>query len=79
MREDTGVVDLIEWAHDATRYCHCGAHTTPIWRDGVIWLECSTLAEPPDSRLRRLLGALVPHVHEEIIDLRGDGAQVAAP
>jgi hypothetical protein len=72
MRHDSGVVDLIERASDATRFCTCGAHTTPVWRDGIVWLECATLADPPDSTVRRLLNAFVPHVHEAIVDLRED-------
>ena len=70
MRHNSGVVDLIERANDATPFCTCGAHTTPVWRDGVVWLECSTLVEPPAGRLQRLVNALAPHVHQDIVDLR---------
>jgi hypothetical protein len=74
MRHDPAVVDLIEQANDATPFCPCGAHTTPVWRDGIVWLDCSTLVEPPAGAIRRLLNAMVAHVHREIVDLREDAA-----
>ena len=68
------VVDMIERASDRTSYCPCGAHTTAVWRDGIVWLDCAKLVEPPDGAIRRLLNALIPHVHEAIVDLREDSA-----
>ena len=42
MINDRQVVELIERANDADPVCPCGRHTTPVLRDGVVWLECST-------------------------------------
>ena len=78
MTTDTGVVDLIERANDATPYCPCGSHTTPVWRDGIVWLDCAALVEPPRSAIRRLLRAIVPHVHQQVIDLRDADLPAAA-
>ena len=76
MRHTNRVVDLIERANDLTPFCSCGAHTTPVWRDGVVWLECATLVQPPAGRLQRMVNALAPHVHQEIVEL-GDAALAA--
>jgi hypothetical protein len=70
MTHDRGVVDLIERAQDSTPYCHCGSHTSPLERDGVVWLDCAKLAEPPAGTFQRLLNTLVPHIHTRIVDLR---------
>jgi hypothetical protein len=77
MLDDRTVVDLIERAHDATPYCPCGAHTTPVEHGGVIWLDCAKLAEPAGGHIQRLLHAWIPHVHREIIDLGEEGFAAA--
>jgi hypothetical protein len=78
MRHDRGVVDLIERASDANQFCHCGAHTTPVERDGIVWLDCATLVDRPEGAVRRFLNGLIPHVHREIVDLRGEDLPAAA-
>ncbi len=71
------VVDLIERANDARPFCACGSHTTPVWRDGAVWLECASLSEPREGRLRRILAAVTAptHTHERIVDVPPMGAQ----
>lgn len=71
MMHNRQIVDMIERANDDQPYCHCGRHTTAVWRDGIVWLECSSLTEPKDGRLARLLAAVTAptHVHEAIVDL----------
>jgi len=71
MIENARAVDLIERAQDANPYCACGRHTTPVWRDGAVWLECSSFTAPPEGRLHRLMmAALTPaHTHEWIVDV----------
>ncbi len=64
------IVDVIERANDAQPVCPCGWHTTAVWRDGAVWLECASLTQPRQSRLRRALAAMTPqvHTHERIVD-----------
>jgi hypothetical protein len=64
------VVDLIERANDAEPVCPCGRHTTPVWRDGAVWLECASLSQPRDGYLQRVFAALTApsHVHARIVD-----------
>ena len=73
------VVDLIERANDAQPACPCGRHTTPVWRDGAVWLECASLSQPRESWLLRIVAAVTApsHVHTRIVDappFRTDGA-----
>ena len=70
MIDNRSIVDLIERAQDARPFCPCGRHTTPVWRDGAVWLECSLVIEPSGSRLRRALAALAApaHTHVHIVD-----------
>jgi hypothetical protein len=70
MSNQTSIVDYIEDAHNRQRYCDCGRHTAPIYRDGIIWLECTSLREPPDGRIARLVRAVMGplHVHEAIVE-----------
>jgi hypothetical protein len=76
MPTNSGVIDLIERACSATPYCVCGSHTVPAWRDGIVWLDCATLVQPPAGRIQRLINSLAPHVHEPIVDL-GENAVAA--
>ena len=64
------VVDLIERANDAHPVCPCGRHTTPVWRDGAVWLECASLSQPRDGFVRRVVAALtaLAHTHIRIVD-----------
>ena len=70
MEHRNHVIDLIERTRDARPYCSCGAHTVTVVRDGIVWLDCSTLADRPRGTLRRLLHDLTPHVREAVVDLR---------
>ena len=63
MINDRHVVDLIERANDADPMCPCGRHTAPVFRDGVVWLECSYLSEPHYGRLGRLVAAATTFAH----------------
>jgi hypothetical protein len=64
--QDRQVVDMIERAHDAEPFCACGRHTTPIERDGVVWLECASLSDGHNGRLARLLAALTAPAHTRV-------------
>jgi hypothetical protein len=63
-------VDTIERANDLRPFCPCGSHTMPVWRDGAVWLECATLAEPRTGRVQRVLAAVLApaHVRDRIVD-----------
>ena len=71
MSDQTRVVDLIEKANDARPFCPCGRHTTPVWRDGVVWLECASLSERPDGVIARVVAVATSpiHVRTPIIDV----------
>ena len=71
MIDNPQVVDLIERASDAQPMCPCGRHTTPIWRDGAVWLECASLTEPPTGRLARVIATLstLAHTRARIVDV----------
>jgi len=70
MTDSRHIVDLIEQASDAQPYCACGWHTSPVWRDGVVWLDCASLNEPRHGIVRRILAAATEpaHVHFEIVN-----------
>jgi hypothetical protein len=74
------VVDLIERASDARPFCPCGRHTTPVWRDGTVWLECASLSDAHEGIIARLLAAASAPVHikSPIIDVPADGSRLAA-
>ena len=71
MSDNTQIVDLIERASDARPYCACGRHTNPVWRDGVVWIECASLSQPRDGLIARLIGAATApaHTHQPIVDV----------
>ncbi len=79
MIQNRQIVAMIERANDAQPNCPCGRHTTPVWRDGVVWLECASINEPHDGRIRRALAALTAqvHTHEWIVDAPGVADRVA--
>jgi hypothetical protein len=70
MINQTSIVDYIEDANDRQPFCECGRHTEPVYRDGVIWLECSSLRDEPTSRIGRLVRAITgpTHVHEPLVE-----------
>ena len=71
MLDRNSVMVNIELAERDMPHCTCGAPTTPIGRDGNIWLECSTLGEErSDGRVARLVRFLTEpsHVRELIIE-----------
>lgn len=80
MYDRSHVVDLIEKAADARPFCPCGRHTTPVWRDGVVWLECSSLSQPRDGFVARVVAAATApsHIKVPIIDVPDEGARLAA-
>jgi hypothetical protein len=71
MIHDIDIIDRIERASDARPTCPCGWHTTVVWRDGTIWLECASLSAPDGGFLRRFVGTLIRpmHVHTRIADV----------
>ena len=80
MYDHARAVDLIEKAVDARPFCSCGRHTTPVWRDGVVWLECSSLSDPRDGVVARFLAVATSptHVRSPIVSILEDGLPVAA-
>jgi hypothetical protein len=65
------IVDVIERANDAQPVCPCGRHTTPVFRDGAVWLECSSLTQPHEGRVQRAIAAVTAfaHTHVHIVDV----------
>jgi hypothetical protein len=70
MIDRLSMIDRIERAQDASPYCPCGRHTTVVWHDEAVWLECSSLDEPHQDVIRRLLAPLiaVTHTHQRIVE-----------
>jgi len=66
MTTDRQIVDMIEQAHDKKPFCACGRHTTPVERDGVVWLECASLGDAKGGRLARLVAALTAPSHTRV-------------
>jgi hypothetical protein len=73
--QDLQVVDMIERANDAEPFCACGRHTTPIERQGIVWLECASLSDGHDGRLARLLAALTAPALTHIAIVDGPASQ----
>ena len=80
MSHDTQIIDLIERASDARPYCPCGSHTTPVWRDGVVWLECATISHPDGTTLRKLFSSFTGawHVHVPIVEVPAEATDRVA-
>lgn len=82
MINNRDIVDTIESAHDARPFCSCGRNTTPVWRDGFVWLECASISDTRESRLARILYAVTApsHTHERIVEVQaaGSGPAMAA-
>ncbi len=76
MIDNWRALDRIEQAERDTPNCSCGAPAVPVARAGGIWLECSSLASPPEGRLRRLLSALgaPAHTRRLIVDCVAEAA-----
>jgi hypothetical protein len=76
MIDNRKAVDLIEQAHDAQPFCRCGRHTTMIERAGRIWLVCSSLDEPREGTIARVLSAITAgtHTREQVLDLEAVAA-----
>jgi hypothetical protein len=71
MIDNRHVVDVIERASDAQPFCPCGSHTTPVWRDGAVWLSCATLVDRREGRLAAIVRVLSApaHVRLRIVDV----------
>ena len=71
MIDNRQVVDLIERANDAQPMCPCGRHTTPVWRDGAVWLECASLTETHTGYVARVVAALsaLAHTRARVVDV----------
>jgi hypothetical protein len=71
MFNDRQAVEMIERANDRQPMCPCGSHTTPVWRDGSVWLECASLSQPREGRLARAWASVTAptHTHERIVDI----------
>lgn len=76
MNHDRSIVDYIERAIDARPWCPCGWHTTLVWRDGAIWLECASVTEAAGALARLVAWVSAPtHVHTRLIDVPGPDAE----
>jgi hypothetical protein len=63
MQDRTWVLNLLETAQRATPRCSvCYAPTTPVARDGDLWLECSA-ARRDRPFLERLRSLDFPSLH----------------
>lgn len=80
MFDHARAVDLIEKAVEARPYCSCGRHTTLLWRDGVVWLECASLGDRRDGVVARFVAAATApaHIRTPIVAVPEDGLPIAA-
>ena len=67
--DQSRIVDRIEQAGADRPYCSCGRHTTAVWREGTVYLECATLGEPRRGLAGRIAGLVTGHVREAIVDV----------
>ena len=66
---DRSIIDIIERAHDARRYCHaCGAPSVVHTHGDQVWIECADL-ENHRGRLSQLLYTLGAHDRILVADL----------
>lgn len=79
MLSESSIVDQIERKHSERPYCECGRHTTPVYRHGAIWLECSIVNEPITGRVQRLWATVTApaHVHTMIVEVPAPVQQAA--
>jgi hypothetical protein len=67
MVHHSSALETLELAERESPFCSCGQPTTPVvHRDGAIWLECLSLAEPKGV-LRRLFSPSSGHTRREIL------------
>lgn len=52
--DHASILERVELEERELPFCSCGAQTVPVARDGVLWLECSSLT-PRKPLLTRLL------------------------
>jgi hypothetical protein len=74
MSDTAHIVDLIERASTARPWCDCGSHTTAVWRDGIVWLECASLRQPRRGLIARFTAALSTPAHVEVPIVEGVAA-----
>ena len=68
---NVAALEAIERAERSTPFCTCGEPTSPVGRDGAVWLQCISLNdEPKGGPVARLLRAITEpaHVREVIIE-----------
>lgn len=63
MRHDSSIIDIIERAHNTSPFCVCGSHTTPVFRDGAVWLQCAALDRSAGGWLQRAVAAVTGPMH----------------
>lgn len=63
MIDRLSMIDLIDQAQRDLPYCACGRHTTALWRDGAVWLECASLGESREGLGRRIVASLTAPTH----------------
>ncbi len=81
MDDNERLIDIIERTNDARPFCGCGRATEPVYRDGAVWLQCSSFREERSGRIARLRAtvAAAVHVHEMIVDVpAADGVLAGA-
>jgi hypothetical protein len=80
MTDTHQIVDRIERANDERPYCPCGIHTTPVYRDGIVWLECASLSTRRNGRLARLIADVTQpaHVRARIADVPPANLELAS-
>jgi hypothetical protein len=68
MEDQAWVLTLLETAQRDRPTCEaCYAPTTPVARDGALWLECSTI-QRPRPLIRRLLNPTGPHTQRLLLE-----------
>lgn len=69
MYDRTAILELIESAENAHRYCSCGAPMVPADEGGALWLLCSNRPAPRSLRSRLAsLDWLNPHHRSLLLD-----------
>jgi hypothetical protein len=63
MIDRLSMIDLIDQAQHDVPFCSCGRHTTAVWRDGAVWLECASLGESREGLIRRIVASLAAPMH----------------
>jgi hypothetical protein len=63
MKNNVAAMFAIERAERETPFCGCGEPTSPVARDGEIWLECVSINEPKGNPITRLIDTIVAPAH----------------